>query len=81
MTEIEPATENVPDLETMSEEQLGDLLAAVGNHEGKAILMLAFGQTAEGEMFGTTALHSLITNIPGSESAYVGNLGNQKNGA
>ena len=60
--------------ERLSDEQLDNLLTAVGNHEGKALLLLAMQPEV---YYAASALHGLITNLPGSENAYTGSRNNQ----
>lgn len=60
--------------ERLSDEQLGNLLSAVGNHEGKALLLLAMQPERyyiQGE------LHGLVKNLPGAENVYIGSPTNQ----
>jgi len=64
--------------EPLTEAMLGNLLAAVGNHEGKALLLLAMGTgTAVDRYYSQGELHDLISELPGSGSAYLGSRMNQ----
>lgn len=72
--ETEPRLALPESRETLSTPELGNIIAAAGNHEGKALLLLAM-QT--GSEYGMSALHSLSVNIQGAEPAYEGRAGNQ----
>lgn len=55
--------------ENLSDERLGDLLSGIGNHEGKALLLLAMDKASPDEVyFAQGELHSLITNLPGADN-------------
>lgn len=60
--------------EPLTEEQLGGLLAAFGNHEGKALLLLAMQPD---EYYGRMGLHNLHLGIQGHQPAFVGANSNQ----
>jgi hypothetical protein len=81
MHELQPlhaSREIGPTPESLSDVRLGELLAAVGNHEGKALLILAMDAASQAEMYYTRGgLNDLLLNLPGSENAYLGNRGNQ----
>ncbi len=71
--------ELAPRHEPLDEQRMGDYLAGVGNHEGKALLLLALNQ-ADNDKFHTRGqLHELLKELPGSKNAYLGNRGNQVN--
>lgn len=70
-------TERLQPIEQTSDKRLGGLLAGFGNHEGKAMLVLALGRADDGEFFGKSALHRLISRLPGADQSYVGDLSNQ----
>ena len=63
--------------ETLSDEQTYALLSSVGNHEGKALLLIAMANGPEDKTYGRVQLHDLITKLPGTEDLYKGNQGNQ----
>lgn len=54
-----------------SEGRIGDVLAAVGNHEGKALTYLAM---EPGEPYGIGALHHLFLDIQGDPPAFRGQV-------
>lgn len=60
--------------EHMTSERLGELISAIGNHEGKALLMLAM---QPGAIYKQSELHHLVTDLPGASDAYVGSHRNQ----
>jgi hypothetical protein len=59
--------------EMLDHEKLGNVLAAVGNHEGKAIVLLGM---EPGESYGVTAMHKLYT-TPQGEGPVKGAVNNQ----
>lgn len=60
--------------EVMTDEVLGDLLAAIGNHEAKAIVL---GGMERGTAYGITALHQLFLLPQGDNPAHKGAVNNQ----
>ena len=61
-------------LEPLTDEELGNLIAAFGNHEAKALLLL---EMRPGEYYGISALHALHVEAQGDAVAYEGDIQNQ----
>lgn len=59
----------------MDEARLAELLAAVGNHEGKALTFLAMEDEVE---YGVSALHRRFVEIQGERPAFVGQINLQQ---
>lgn len=55
----------------ITEARLGDLLAAIGNHEGKALMFLAMEDEVP---YGTTSSYRRFIEIQGSPPAFVGQV-------
>lgn len=66
--------ERQPLHEPLSDERLGELLAAVDNHEGKALLVMLMQQ---GVYYRQQELHNLLTNLPGASGVNIGHRTNQ----
>lgn len=61
-------------VKAIPDQYLGNLLAAIGNHEGKALVLASM---QSGEAYGITALHSLYVLAQGDNPAHVGAKNNQ----
>lgn len=59
----------------MDRDRLGDLLAAVGNHEGKALTFLAMEEDVE---YGVSSLHRRFLEIQGDRPVFVGTVNLQQ---
>lgn len=81
MPEMQPSTishEVISRPDLLTEQQLGGFLAGVGNHEGKALLLIAMGSNADlSNEYTQTELHELIKGSTSDEGFHVGNKGNQ----
>lgn len=53
---------------------VGNLLAAIGNHEGKAVVLASMHP---GEAYGVAALHSLYVEAQGANPVHKGSMNNQ----
>lgn len=62
--------------ETLSDDRLYDLVCAVGNHEGKALLL---GAMQYGVQYSRIELHNLFLETQGQEPAFTGGTKNQWN--
>ena len=61
--------------EPITGSETGDMLTAVGNHEGMAVLLLAM---EAGERYGKYALHGLLRTLVGEEAVDLGRESNQQ---
>ncbi len=64
---ISAVSEQAPKKERLSEEKLGGLLAAIGNHEGKALLLILM---RKGRLHGAYQLHALAMNAQGEQKRW-----------
>lgn len=78
MSETQVSRNFSPAHEPMAEVHLAELISATGNHEGKALLMLAMGLHGGGiEGHGQAETHRLMANLPGADGAKLGNKTSQ----
>ncbi len=77
MPEIQAPVEQSYNPEIISDERFAALLSSIGNHEGKALLLIGMSNGPSDTTYGRTALQELMRSLPGSENAYLGNEGNQ----
>ena len=61
--------------EVMPDDRVAQLISAIGNHEGKALLMLALSASDEDHTQGE--LHQLLKALPGTQGASLGRSNNQ----
>lgn len=69
-----PQAEFLPPAEALTDEQLGGLLAAVGNHEAKAVVL---GSMQNGVAYNMSALHDLFIEAQGDAVSIKGGVANQ----
>lgn len=65
------------EIEALPEHRLYELISAIGNHEGKALLLLSLSNQPENSYFSQHELHGLLQNLPGGDKAYLGKATNK----
>lgn len=67
-------TENTErnEVHSLPESRLYELISAIGNHEGKALLLLSLAHQPENSYFSQIELHNLLQNLPGADDVYLG---------
>lgn len=62
--------------ELLNDHQLSTFLGAIGNNEGKALLLLAMAKG--GDTYTSRSLHTLVTDLPGMSNVETGGVQTQK---